>query len=126
MTRAVAELDPGPCHLLIDWMRLPKVDISQSSWAKADRCSVSVAAASILAKVYRDRMLIDFGAQYPEYGFASHKGYGTARHLAALAAHGPCPEHRLSFAPVADCRRLVRPDGPLFDLETGGEEDGFP
>ena len=72
-----------------------------------DGLSASVAAASIIAKVARDRMMRAYDAVYPEYGFAGHKGYGAAKHLAALRAHGPCPIHRRSFAPVAAC--LGRP-----------------
>jgi ribonuclease HII len=97
-------------HLLIDWVHLPEVDIPQTSWAKADMVSVSVAAASILAKVGRDRLLVEMDAAYPAYGFARHKGYGTEQHRVALAEHGPCAMHRMSFAPVAQCRSL-------FDLE---------
>ena len=66
----------------------------------------SIAAASVLAKVTRDRLLLEFDRQFPEYGFAGHKGYGTARHLAAIAAHGPCPIHRKSFAPL---KQIVHP-----------------
>ena len=106
MTVAIRALSVEPEHLLIDWVRLPDVSIGQSCWAKADRDSVSVAAASILAKVWRDRLLIEMDAVYPAYGFAAHKGYGTAAHRAALALHGPCAAHRRTFAPVAQCRSL--------------------
>lgn len=101
MQAAVAALDPQPQHLLIDWVRLAAVSIPQYSCARADQLMVSVAAASILAKVHRDALLVELDAVYPLYGFARHKGYGAAAHLAALATHGPCPEHRHSFAPVA-------------------------
>lgn len=100
MQAAVAALAPQPQHLLIDWVRLPAVNLPQFSCARADQIMVSVAAASILAKVHRDALLVELDASYPLYGFARHKGYGAAAHLAALAQHGPCPEHRHSFAPI--------------------------
>jgi ribonuclease HII len=75
---------------------------------KGDSKSFSIAAASILAKVTRDRLMIEYDAKFPEYGFARHKGYGTVRHLEALVAHGPCPIHRHSFAPVR-ARQLELP-----------------
>jgi ribonuclease HII len=67
---------------------------------KGDARSYSIAAASVLAKVTRDRLMVEYAAQFPEYGFATHKGYGTAQHLAAIAKFGPCPIHRQSFAPL--------------------------
>ncbi|MCX6043553.1 MAG: ribonuclease HII [Chloroflexi bacterium] len=101
MGEAVAALQPRPDYLLIDWVRLAQVKIPQTSSVKADLHMVSVAAASILAKVYRDRLLTQLHEQYPGYGFHQHKGYGTRAHLAALTDQGPCPEHRHTFAPVA-------------------------
>jgi ribonuclease HII len=101
MQRAVEALRPRPDYLLIDWVKLPQINIRQESRTKADRTIVSVAAASILAKVSRDEALIRLDRIYPDYGFASHKGYGAAAHLAALERCGPCPEHRHSFAPIA-------------------------
>ena len=89
-----------PDYLLIDWVKLPAVMIPQASFIKADQRIVAVAAASILAKVYRDNLLIALHDQYPAYGFAQHKGYGTRTHLAAIVAAGPCPEHRHTFAPI--------------------------
>ncbi|MCB9122692.1 MAG: ribonuclease HII [Caldilineaceae bacterium] len=109
MRAAVDALVPQPNYLLIDWVRLPLVNIPQQSMAKADQHIVSVAAASILAKVHRDGIMVELGKQYAAYGFASHKGYGAAAHLAALAQCGPSPVHRHSFAPIA------RP-ATLFDL----------
>ena len=76
-------------------MRLP-----HTALVKGDSLSYSIAAASVLAKVTRDRMMLDFDEQYPAYGFAAHKGYGTPQHLAAIAERGPCPIHRRSFAPL--------------------------
>lgn len=101
MQRAIASLAAPPDALLIDWVRLPALCVRQECWAKADQASVSVAAASIVAKVARDWMLAELAETYPEYGFAGHKGYGTQMHLAALARLGPCIHHRRSFAPVA-------------------------
>lgn len=101
MQRAVEQLNPAPDFLLIDWVRLNNVNLPQTSFVKADQLIVSVAAASILAKVTRDLQLVQLGDRYPGYGFERHKGYGTADHLAALEARGPCPEHRHSFAPIS-------------------------
>jgi ribonuclease HII len=101
MIYAVSSLAVCPDYLLIDWVKLPQVALPQLCVPKADRRMASVAAASILAKVTRDSLLNEMGAAYPLYGFSQHKGYGTSRHLAALAQHGPCPEHRYTFAPVA-------------------------
>jgi ribonuclease HII len=106
MRKAVESLSPQPQHLLIDWVRLPQLNIAQFSCAKADQLIVSVAAASILAKVHRDTLMTALDQVYPVYGFGSHKGYGAQAHLAALAAHGPCPEHRHSFAPIATTHDL--------------------
>ncbi len=101
MLQALAALRTAPDSLLIDWVRLPEAALPQLCVPKADQRMVSVAAASILAKVTRDRLLEAMAEIYPQYGFAGHKGYGTAQHLAAIQAHGPCPEHRHSFAPLA-------------------------
>jgi len=100
MSAAIEALAPRPDYLLIDWVRLPLVNIQQQSRAKADQHIVAVAAASILAKVHRDRIMIELGERYAVYGFAAHKGYGVSGHLAALAQWGPSPVHRYSFAPV--------------------------
>lgn len=99
MTQAVAELVPEPDYLLIDAMTL-QTDIPQLSLIKGDARSNSIAAASIIAKVTRDRMMTDYDRQYPGYGFAQHAGYGTKAHLAALAELGVTPIHRRSFGPV--------------------------
>jgi len=111
MGQAVAALTPQPDYLLIDWVKLPAVNIIQESFTKADRHIVSVAAASILAKVHRDQMLTELQQIYPLYGFARHKGYGTAEHLAALTRHGPCAEHRHTFAPIAQRATLFDQTG---------------
>lgn len=109
MQQAIAALAPAPDHLLIDWVRLPQTPIPQIAQPKADRTMASVAAASILAKVHRDQLMQTYDACYPAYHFGAHKGYGVAAHLAALAAHGPCPLHRYSFAPLARQPQLFDP-----------------
>ncbi|MFR9308344.1 MAG: ribonuclease HII, partial [Lachnospiraceae bacterium] len=83
--------------LLNDAVTIPGVDIPQLPIIKGDAKSVSIAAASILAKVARDRMMEEYALLYPDYGFEKHKGYGTAQHIAALRKYGPCPIHRRSF-----------------------------
>jgi ribonuclease HII len=99
MQRAVAALSPQPDALIIDAVRLPQVSKPQSVFNFAD--AISFAAASILAKVTRDRLLIDLDAHYPAYQFARHKGYGTRIHRAALQSVGPCAVHRQSFKPIS-------------------------
>ncbi len=101
MRRAIEELVPAPRYLLLDWVRLPTVNIPQQSVTKGDRRIVSIAAASILAKTHRDALLVDLHGRYPQYAFHQHKGYATAAHRVAIAQHGPCAAHRHSFAPIA-------------------------
>ena len=103
MTAALEQLSIQPDYLLIDAMQLD-VLIEQKSLIKGDARSVSIAAASILAKTHRDAGMEEWHAVYPQYGLAQHKGYATAEHLAALRLHGPSPLHRNSFAPVRDSR----------------------
>ena len=100
MNEALAKLNPAPQHALVDGRPVRTMRVPQTAIVKGDEQSYSIAAASVLAKVTRDRLMLEFDRQWPKYGFAAHKGYGTARHLAALAAHGPCPIHRRSFAPL--------------------------
>lgn len=100
MLMAVCNLPLVPCYLLIDALKLPDTDIPQRSLIKGDARVLSIAAASILAKVFRDRLMIALDRYQPGYGFAAHKGYGTPAHRAALQRLGPCPAHRLSFAPL--------------------------
>jgi ribonuclease HII len=110
MQRALEQLHVTVTALLIDGrVRLPAVNLPQKSIVRGDQVSLSIAAASILAKVERDRLLIAAAEEYPDYGFEQHKGYGTPDHLAALAALGPTPFHRHSFAPM----RLSLLDGHL-------------
>jgi len=101
MRRAVQGLRLKPVKVLVDGNRLPTLDVLAEAVVGGDAKVRSISAASIIAKVTRDRLMEELHAQYPVYGFAGHKGYGTAEHLAALRQHGPCPEHRRSFAPVA-------------------------
>lgn len=97
MKRAIADLGVRPDLLLIDAVRLDDIDIEQVSLIKGDQRSVSIGAASIVAKVYRDNLLKEAGLRHPEYGFESHKGYGTKKHVEAIREHGALPEHRRSF-----------------------------
>ena len=97
MRQAISQLNVIPEILLNDAVTIPGVDIMQVPIVKGDAKSVSIAAASILAKVTRDRMMIEYDQIYPEYGFAKHKGYGTAAHIATLKEYGPCPIHRRTF-----------------------------
>lgn len=100
MSRAVAGLQPMATAAVIDGNQMPSLDIPAQTLVGGDALEPAISAASILAKVARDRLLVELDAEYPQYGFAQHKGYGTKAHLAALQAHGPCPEHRRSYAPV--------------------------
>jgi ribonuclease HII len=112
MERALQALPLAPDGLLTDAMPLPNhKHLPQKAMAHGDSLSLSIAAASILAKVARDKMMVEMDARYPGYGFASHKGYGTEQHLAAIREKGLCPEHRLSFAPVAQTHAAQDPRG---------------
>lgn len=104
MQRAVAQLLPGPQQVLVDGNRCPRLACPAQAVIRGDRTIPAISAASILAKVSRDRMMLLLHEEYPGYDFAAHKGYPTPGHLAALERHGPCPAHRRSFAPV---RRLL-------------------
>lgn len=101
MQRAVNGLRLKPSKVLVDGNRLPTLPMLAEAIVSGDALVPSISAASILAKVARDHMLLELHAQHPGYGFDRHKGYGTALHLQALKALGPLPEHRRSFAPVA-------------------------
>ena len=97
MCNAISQMTPTPDFLLTDHVKLEMLNIPQLPLIKGDSKSASIAAASILAKVTRDRYMRDIDAEYPEYGFIKHKGYGTKQHMEALREHGPCPIHRKTF-----------------------------
>lgn len=100
MNEALAQLQPQPQHVLVDGRPVKSMTLPQTALVKGDSRSYSIAAASVLAKVTRDRMMLEFDTKFPGYGFAIHKGYGVPQHLAAIEKLGPCPIHRMSFAPL--------------------------
>jgi len=107
MARAVEALPTKPDHALVDGLPVRGLPVDHTALVSGDALSVTIAAASIIAKVTRDRLMVELDAQYPQYGFARHKGYGVREHLAALRHHGPCPVHRRSFEPVAQTQRAL-------------------
>ena len=109
MRLALRDLRLPPDYLLIDALTLPGVAWPQRGLIQGDAHVLSIAAASIVAKVTRDRWMVHLDAQQPGYGFAAHKGYGTAAHRAALARLGPCAQHRMTFAPLRE-QRTARAD----------------
>jgi len=116
MSRAVSSLSPAPDYLLIDAVTLPHLALPVRSIIKGDALSLSIAAASIVAKVTRDRLMAEYHQVYPLYNFLSHKGYGTEEHLECLARYGPCPIHRQTFAPVEAISRIgVVPHVPAVE-----------
>lgn len=102
MREAVSRLTVPPDYLLIDGISTIPVNIPQKTIKQGDAASLSIAAASIIAKVSRDRLMLSYDTQYPDYGFAGHKGYGCASHLEAIARLGPCPIHRKTFRGVKE------------------------
>ena len=108
MSRALGRLDERAQHLLIDALALPSTNLPQTSIVRGDSKSLSIAAASVIAKVERDRFMIDLAESYPGYGFESHKGYGTQQHLEAIRELGPSPAHRMTFRPVAYAKVQVK------------------
>jgi ribonuclease HII len=114
LTRAVLALDPQPQHLLVDARKLKDLKMPQQPIIKGDAKSITIGAASIVAKVHRDRMMAVLDEKYPGYGFASHKGYPTPEHLDALERLGACDLHRRSFAPVAKALGLIPEQQDLF------------
>jgi ribonuclease HII len=122
MRRAIDQLAPPPDYLLIDAVVLPGIQVPTKPIIKGDSLSVSIAAASIVAKVTRDRLMARYHETFPEYGFLSHKGYGTVEHLERLARHGPCSIHRRTFSPVKEAMDAAKrgPTPPhslgLFEL----------
>lgn len=107
MQQAVLQLYPKPDFLLIDYLILPEIALPQKGVIEGDSICFSIACASIVAKVARDRLMIELDAQFPGYGLANHKGYGTPYHLKCLGRLGPCPVHRYSFQPVKDVVRKL-------------------
>jgi len=108
MQLALDGLTVHPDHVLVDGLRVPLIGATQTAIVKGDAKSFSIAAASVVAKVTRDRMMLIIHEQFPQYNFARHKGYGTPEHLAALGQYGPSPVHRKSFAPVRQAFELVQ------------------
>jgi ribonuclease HII len=108
MQRALDQLQPRAEHVLVDGLRIKWLPYRQTALVEGDARSYSVAAASVLAKVTRDRLMRGYHAQYPEYGFADHKGYGTVQHLQAIEKYGACPIHRKTFGPL----KPIRPAEP--------------
>ncbi len=124
MKRAAEALPVSPDHLLIDALHLPDVPVAQTSLVKGDRLSVSIAAASILAKVVRDRLMDYYDRLYPEYGFRSHRGYGTRQHLQRLSERGACPLHRRTFRGVWDQRELPLEEMSWPAARVAGVDEG--
>ena len=112
MARALADLGERPAHVLVDGNRLPDLPCPATAVVGGDRRSLSVAAASIIAKVTRDRMMASLAAEFAGYGWESNAGYGTAQHQGGLARYGVTPHHRRSFAPI---RRLLEAQAPTRD-----------
>lgn len=100
MNQALDQLQPRPEHVLVDGLRIKWLTYPQTALVEGDARSYSIAAASVLAKVTRDRLMLEYDRQFPGYGFGEHKGYATPQHYAALKALGPCPIHRMTFAPL--------------------------
>jgi ribonuclease HII len=113
MQLALDNLYIHPDHVLVDGLRVPLIGVNQTAIVKGDAKSFSIAAASVIAKVTRDRMMLTIHEQFPQYNFARHKGYGTPEHLAALGQYGPSPVHRKSFAPV---RQAIEPIQAEFSV----------
>ena len=116
MNLALDQLQPSPEHVLVDGRPVKSMRFANTPLVKGDARSYSIAGASVLAKVSRDRLMREFDRLYPGYGFAAHKGYGTPQHLAAIQALGPCPIHRRSFSPF----RVVATELELFDSVSTG------
>jgi ribonuclease HII len=116
MNLALDQITPRVEHALVDGLRIKWLPYPQTALVEGDARSYSIAAASVLAKVTRDRLMKEYDRQYPGYGFAAHKGYGTPQHLAAINALGPCPIHRRSFWPfrTAEAELELFPETPLI------------
>jgi ribonuclease HII len=119
MREALRALDPAPELILVDGLPLPGIEFAQQNLIGGDARSFSIAAASIVAKVARDRIMCHLDSLYPQYGFAAHKGYSCASHFRAIQEHGPCPVHRMSFSPFT---ALAQETFAFEDEEDGGGE----
>ena len=116
MNLALNQLNPCAQHALVDGLPVKTLCCPQTAIVDGDCLSYSIAAASIIAKVTRDRMMLDYHQQFPMYGFADHKGYGTPDHLSALKQHGPCPIHRMTFYPIRPTQTEFFADGSLGQI----------
>lgn len=112
MIQALQNLDITPELVLLDGLKMPGFPLPCKAIVRGDACSVSIAAASVVAKVTRDRIMLELDRKYPQYGFARHKGYGAPEHLEAIQRFGPCPEHRFSFSPIRK-----EPSGPCLAFD---------
>jgi len=113
MRRAVEALPSSPDHIIVDGLPVRGLPQPSTAIVRGDSKSLSIAAASVIAKVHRDQIMLDLAARYPSYGFENHKGYGTKEHIRALLEKGPSPAHRRSFRPVREAAELLRRrDGP--------------
>lgn len=118
MRRAVQGLRLRPSKVLVDGNRLPALDVLAEAIVKGDARVKAISAASILAKVHRDRLCLSLHDEFPQYGFATHKGYGTPEHLAALRQHGACIHHRRSFSPVAQALQIAGVPDVVVQVES--------
>ncbi len=127
MNQALDQIIPKPEHVLVDGLHIKWLPYPQTALVKGDARSYSIAAASVLAKVTRDRLMREYGQTYPGYGFADHKGYGTPQHLAAIAKLGACPIHRKSFAPFRPVEKELElfgtgPATPAWDRQVSSPD----
>jgi ribonuclease HII len=122
MKQAIERLSPSPQSLLIDYLRLPEVMLPQKGIVHGDNLSFSIACASIIAKVTRDRIMVEFDRDYPGYGMARHKGYGTRQHVACLLRLGACPIHRRSFRPVREITQGLFSQADILKEGFDGQE----
>jgi ribonuclease HII len=122
MKQAIEQLSPSPESLLIDYVRLPEVRLPQKGITHGDNLCFSIACASIIAKVARDRIMVEFDRDYPGYGMARHKGYGTRQHVACLWRLGACPIHRRSFRPVREITQGLFSEADILKEDFDGQE----